>query len=95
MVVIVFLTVRVLVTIMHRTAMHNASYSDSAQHNYKTMQKKKKTQELTLYARNTLCAVVGSVSIAAFAFKLVVATTTAYPMGMEKMTNQDLVKAIM
>ena len=42
-----------------------------------------------------LCAVVGSVSIAAFAFMVVVATTTAYPMHMKKMTNQDLVKAIM
>ena len=66
-------------------------------HNVTTKQckrKKNSSQELTLYARNTLCAVVGSVSIAAFAFKLVVATTTAYPMGKEKMTNQDLVKAI-
>ena len=35
-----------------------------------------RTQGFTLYARNMLCAVVGSVSIAAFAFMVVVATTT-------------------
>ena len=37
---------------------------------------------------------MASVSVAAFTFMLVVATATAYPMLKEKMTNQDLVKAI-
>ena len=37
---------------------------------------------------------MASVSIAAFTFLLVVATTAAYPMHKEKMTNQDLIKAM-
>ena len=35
------------------------------------------------------------VSIATFAFVLVVATTAAYPVRKEKMTDNDLIKAIM
>ena len=38
---------------------------------------------------------MAAVSTAAFAFMLVVAMSTAYPVHKEKLTDQDLVKAIM
>ena len=37
---------------------------------------------------------MGSVSIAVFAFMLIVITATAYPMRKQKMTSEDLIKAI-
>ena len=38
--------------------------------------------------------IMASVSIIAFAFMLLVAMATAYPVHREKMTNHDLIKAI-
>ena len=37
---------------------------------------------------------MGSVSIAVFAFMLIVITATAYPMRKQKMMSEDLIKAI-
>lgn len=46
-------------------------------------------------SENTLHAIMAAVSTAAFAFMLMVAMSMAYPVHKEKMTDQDLIKAIM
>lgn len=53
---------------------------------------KEELQNLTILFQEY--TVMASVSIAAFVVILVIATATAYPVRKEKMTNQDIVKAI-